>query len=242
MKKLLFSLVALALTPAFAQQTVQMEAQDGVKVVADYYATDNPAGAIILFNGAHLDPNVPARNRCEYGDFPKTLQQKGYAVLNVDLRISGHWSLCQNRTHGPVADAYDAMQDVEAAVKWMQQTTGQQKVILFGSGFSSMMHLFYALKHPDQVKGVAAFGLVSNSITLTDEVAGLLPTLKIPLIMVSPEDEKGLSEAILTGVPAQMARLVVAPPLNGYTLGFNDPRTLEVYQKSSLDFLSLLSR
>lgn len=242
MKKMLLPLLALSLSHAAAQEPVQFDAQDGVKVHADYYASASPAGAIVLFNGASLDPNMPARNRCEYGDLPRTLQQKGYAVLNVDLRISGHWSLCQTRTQGPVADAYDAMQDVEAAVKWMQQKTGQQKVILFGSGFSSLMNLYFALNHPDQVKGVAAFGFSSSSIALTDEIAPRLGSLQVPMMIVAPQDEKGLAEAILTGVPEEKAQLVVAPALNGYTLGFNDPRTLEFYQKSAFDFLGRLGR
>ncbi|GGJ19521.1 alpha/beta hydrolase [Deinococcus roseus] len=245
MKKPLMFLFALACTsvfqPAFAQEGVYLQAADGVKVYADYYTPASPKGAIILLNGAPLDPLVPPRNRCEYGSFPQKLQDQGYAVLNVDLRISSDGQNCQTHTHAPVADAYDAMQDLAAAVQWMQAKTGQQKVLLFGNGFSSMMSIFYALQHPEQVQGVVAFAPGSSSIDMTGEVAANLKNLSVPLVMITPADEKGLAEAILEGLPDQRGQVVLAPELDGYTLGFNDPRTLEVYQKASFDFLQQLN-
>lgn len=156
MMKKLFSLALffLFLLPLSAQQTVQFNADDGVKVTADHYVISTQKPYIILL---HKEES----GRGGYREIAPKLANLGFNCLAVDLRVGDEANFIKNKTH---ADALTnekeisfagAQKDIQAAINFVAQRSSQP-ILLLGSSFSASLALIEATNN-FKIKGVVAF-------------------------------------------------------------------------------------
>ncbi|MEM7550428.1 MAG: alpha/beta fold hydrolase [Bacteroidota bacterium] len=139
-------------------KTITFDSKDGVQISADYYESDTEnAPLIILFHQAGW-------SRGEYREIAPKLVAMGFNCLAVDLRSGNQVNDVENKTFRSAKSKVkqtsylDAYADVQASVEYaMEFLTGGEKVIIWGSSYSSSLVLKYAGEHKKNIKGVLAF-------------------------------------------------------------------------------------
>ena len=233
MKNWLTLALALCCT-ASALESHMVNTDEGSSIHLDYYAPEGtPKAAIVLLHSLRA-------NTCEYGDFPEKLAAAGFATVAVDLRIGASNGLCQNLTKASTTDIFDAFVDVETAVRWIQQKTGLQKVILSGSSTSGVMVLDYAGLHPDQVLGVVAYSPVSPDLDLTQEVIRFAPKIAAPVLMIMPENEIGFPTQLLPLIGSTRKNMYIPKVGIHGASGLITDGMAEDYQQTTLAFFNSL--
>ena len=100
-------------------------------------------------------------NKTEYSEIALKLNEAGYHCIAVDLRSGGELNNVKNKTNeaavkaGKPVDYLDAEKDIIAAVDYAY-TINEQKIILWGSSYSSTLALFVAINN-DKVGAVVSF-------------------------------------------------------------------------------------
>lgn len=141
----------------FAQETITITAGDGLEITADLYKKYHASAPfIILFHQAGW-------SRGEYLEIAPKLNKLGYNCLAVDQRSGGKVNGVENQTASRAKKAgkgtgyADAFKDVEAAVKYVKESFKSEKIIIWGSSYSSSLVLKYAGDYPNEVNAVLAF-------------------------------------------------------------------------------------
>ncbi len=200
---MLFALLFSSLTLLQAEETITFTAKDGLEVSADLYLTDHSQGPfIILFHQAGW-------SRGEYLEIAPKLNALGYNCLAVDQRsgeqVNGIMNLTAKRakeqglsTHYP-----DALPDMLAAIAYVKATYQPQKLILWGSSYSSALVLKIAGDEPTIADAVLAFApgeYFKGFGQAEDWITQSAKHIKIPAFITSAKKEheywKGIFEAI----------------------------------------------
>ena len=185
----------------FAQETIVIKAADGLEVTADLYQKhDDSAPFIILFHQAGW-------SRGEYLEIAPKLNQLGYNCLAIDQRSGGKVNSVDNQTvlrakkAGKGTGYADAFKDVEGAVEYVKQSFESEKIILWGSSYSSSLVLKYAGDYPANVNAVLAFA-PGEYFKSKDWIRSSAKNIVIPSFITSAKSEKGnwwaIHEAITT--------------------------------------------
>ncbi|MCV9386030.1 alpha/beta hydrolase [Reichenbachiella ulvae] len=139
-----------------ASERVTFKAEDGVEVVADLHmAHPKTAPMIVLFHQAGW-------SRGEYLEIAPTLNRLGYNCLAVDLRSGNLVNGVRNETNKNAralmreTQYVDAYQDIAAAVEYSRAMTSN-KLILWGSSYSSALVIKYAGDNPGKAQAVLSF-------------------------------------------------------------------------------------
>ena len=139
-------------------QTITFASADGLKITADLYMphTDKKTPFIVLCHQAGW-------SRGEYRETAPKLNKLGFNCLAIDQRSGGKINGVDNETFKLAKAAskgvsyVDAEQDIIAALKYAKANYADNKVILWGSSYSSSLALRIGGEHSDLVDGVAAF-------------------------------------------------------------------------------------
>ncbi len=203
MKKI--SIVAVILfftiTSIQAQKTITYASKDGVTITADLYEKKGTTNFILLFHQAGW-------SRGEYLEIAPKLNAMGYSCLAVDLRSGKGVNNITNQTNkaakskGKATEFTDAFQDIEASVAYVKKSFNPNKLIVWGSSYSSALALKFAGDHPNKADAVLSFapGEYFGSDNFIKKSA---KNIKIPVFITSSKNEYSNWKSIFETIPTK---------------------------------------
>lgn len=138
----------------YIPKKVEFKAADGLVISGNLYEVGKNKPVILLMHQAGY-------NRMEYADIAPKLNKMGYNCLALDLRSGGHFAEKPNNTNtralekGLKPEMTDAQQDIAVAIDFLHKKYNQ-KVIVWGSSFSSSLALLEGADNP-KVKAIISF-------------------------------------------------------------------------------------
>ncbi len=146
-----------ALSLEVGKQTIKFNSLDDIEITADVYMTENKnAPFILLFHQARY-------SRGEYIEIAPKLNQLGFNCMAIDQRSGFSVNNIVNETAARAAEnnkptSYtDAFIDVEAAFLYVKNNIKPDKLIIWGSSYSSSLAFVLAAKYPDDIDALLAF-------------------------------------------------------------------------------------
>jgi len=198
--KTIYSLfLSLSCLLSFAQETIEYPSKDGLEITADLYEAENSDTFILLFHQAGW-------SRGEYKEIAPKLNVLGYSCLAVDQRSGGEVNSVKNKTHkrakkaGKKTEFVDAFQDIEATVAYVKKTYSPEKIIIWGSSYSSSLVLKYAGDNPDSIDAVLSFS-PGEYFGKDDFIKNSASKIKVPTFITSAQGEKNSWSAIHLAIP-----------------------------------------
>lgn len=171
----------------FAIYDTVFPSTDGLLVSATVYPIDDTSQAILLCHQARF-------NKFEYEGIAQELNKRGYNCVAIDQRSGGRIANVINETYFRAIEQnkgttyIDAEKDIEAGIAFTSKLFNDQKIILWGSSYSSTLALYLAPDNP-LVKAVVAF---SPGDYLSEEKGSLkeaLSTFRKPFFITSSKEE-----------------------------------------------------
>lgn len=187
----------LAATPGHAQESVMLEANDGLQVSADVYPAIAESAPWIV--AAHQ----AGSSRGEYREIAPRLQKLGFNVLALDQRAGRDFAGISNETAGRAAEAslattyLDAMPDVLAGLTYARSRT-EAPVVLWGSSYSAALALVIAGQQPGALDAVLAFS--PGEYLSGQGVADAAASIEAPVFITSAASEVDQWSAIFDAV------------------------------------------
>lgn len=197
---LLSLFVGIGLTSAVAgvePEVVRFETLDGVKIVADYYATDGdePAPVVILLhmyrsNRAAWKPLVPALHRAELAVLAIDLRGHGESVEPADMDLADK---SKTRDSGLFNSMHS---DVEAAYYWLSRRDDVDltRVGLVGASVGCSIALDYASRDRS-VDAVVCMTAGENYLGV-DSKAHITRLRSQPILLLATTGERKASDAL----------------------------------------------
>ncbi len=126
---------------------VTLTTSDGITIKGTYYNASEEGGpGVILLH-------MLSRNRGDWQEFARRLQNLDYRVLAIDLRGHGESDL-DWREFMPGEGFTDLVMDVTAAKEYLlEEGTGEKNIVIIGGSIGSNLALNYAAGDKD-IKGV----------------------------------------------------------------------------------------
>ncbi len=225
----------------FISQPVTFKSRDGLLVSGNLYEIDKAKPVILLCHQAGW-------NKFEYADIAPKLNELGYNCLAMDQRSGGELADHANETatramdNGQRPTFVDAEQDIEAALAYLANRYGQ-KVILWGSSYSSGLALFQAKN--EHVRAVLSFSPGDYYGDDKPSLSTVVPEIKKPVFITSSRKEGDGLKDLLTDVTWGKDKIHFVPESEG----FHGSRALwegqegaEEYWKAVVSFLSKISQ
>ena len=129
----------------------------------------------------------------EYAPIVPALTSRGFRVATIDQRRGGDLFDAANAVaerFDPETTSYcDAAPDLEAALDWAVDRTGDDGVVLWGSSYSAALVIRLAAERPDDVAGVLAFSPASGDPMEGCRPEAVLDRIDVPLLVLRPESE-----------------------------------------------------
>lgn len=198
MKSILISVIVFLTVSIYGQKTIDFPSEDGLTITADVYEAKDSNQFIILFHQAGW-------SRGEYLEIAPKLTELGFHCMAVDQRSGGSVNDITNKTNaaakteGKQTEFKDAYQDVESAIAYVKKTYKPEKIIIWGSSYSSSLVLKYAGDHPDVVNGVLSFS-PGEYFGEKNYITSSAANIEIPVFITSAQNEKkswsGIYDAI----------------------------------------------
>jgi dienelactone hydrolase len=182
-KNFMFSLSLLFFVFVNAQQDLQFQAADGVQVFGTLYETSKDKPIILLFHQADS-------SRAEYAEIAPELVALGFNALAIDQRSGGRMFGAENQTKknfDGYASYLGALPDLEAALAWAKGE-GYEKVLVWGSSYSSSLVFLLAANHPE-VDGILSFS-PGEYLGDSHSVSGAAAKVTVPVFITSAKSEK----------------------------------------------------
>ncbi len=200
--RLLFLLLPILLLPTavLAEKELMFPSEDGVVIVADFYASKKPATEktlIILFHQA-------GSSRGEYRKIAPRLAQLGYDALAIDQRSGKIFDGVENKTAIQVNVGYNhikALPDMRAAINYGRKVLGAERIILWGSSYSASLSLVLAGQQSIDVDGVLSFspGEYFRGKLFVKKAA---PNISVPVFITSARSEQKQWQTIFNNISA----------------------------------------
>ena len=214
---MLISLV-LSVVAAEDPETLTFTSLDGLTVTASPYiahkTTTRPF--ILLFHQAEW-------SRGEYRETAPRLNKLGYNCLAVDLRAGEEVLGVENLTAGRAREMgaktrfVDAMQDMVAAIEFVEKSYRPPNLILMGSSYSASLALKVGARYPQQVDGVIAFSpgeyFEKDGLSAT-WIRASAKQLTIPVFITSARKEKHRWESIYDAIQSR-SKMSYTPATRG---------------------------
>jgi pimeloyl-ACP methyl ester carboxylesterase len=170
--------------------TVTFPTTDNLTVTADLYWTgDADKPFVILFHQARY-------SRGEYLEIAPKLNALGYNCLAVDQRSGNAANGITNETAkaakaaGLSTNYPDAYPDLEAALSYVVATYAPNRLIVWGSSYSSSLVLILASEHPDEISAVLSFS-PGEYFKLDDKkIADYAKNITQPVFITSAKSEE----------------------------------------------------
>jgi dienelactone hydrolase len=186
------------------KKQITFPSNDGITLTADLYiAHDKSAPFIVLFHQARW-------SRGEYLEIAPKLNLLGYNCMAVDLRSGGEVNGVKNLSTIEAEKAMkstqyiDAYQDIDAAMKYAKKYFAEDKLIIWGSSYSSALTLRFAGDNPDVIDGVLSFSpgeyFKSQGKSATYIIEGAVNITK-PVFITSAKGEKNSWWNIYQAIP-----------------------------------------
>ena len=201
------------LSKKYLAQKVEITAKDGLLVTGALYEIDESKPVILLCHQAGY-------NKYEYADIAPKLNEMGFNVMAIDQRSGGTFASKDNETFnlakskGLPTEFLDAQQDMEAAIDYLSKKF-DQKVILWGSSYSSSLTLFIAEKNK-KVSAAISFSPGDYFGEAKTSLANVFPKLKIPFLVTSSKQEAEALSGLLEGVKLTKDQSQFIPEGAGY--------------------------
>lgn len=197
-------ILVLCCFAAQASEKVTFKAADGVEVVAELHMSHpKTAPMIVLFHQAGW-------SRGEYLEIAPTLNRLGYNCLAVDLRSGNLVNGVRNETNKNARALMretryvDAYQDIAAAVEYSRAMTSN-KLILWGSSYSSALVIKYAGDNPGKAQAVLSFSpgeYFRSQGKPGDWITTSATHVTCPVFIASARNEKANWQGIYDAIPA----------------------------------------
>lgn len=188
MKKLIILCTVLLTGIIFGQETITYPSKDGVTITADFYDGGSSDTFILLFHQAGW-------SRGEYQEIAPKLNKLGYSCLAVDQRSGGAVNDVKNLTNvsakeqGKKTKYIDAFPDIEASIAYVKKTYKPNKIVIWGSSYSSSLVLKYAGDNPDAINAVLSFS-PGEYFGSNDFITSSAKNIKVPVFISSARNEK----------------------------------------------------
>lgn len=172
-------------------EVVHLTADDGVKIVGDYYPCQSSFGVILL----HMMP----KDRKSWTLVARRLQGQGFHALAIDLRghgeseggPDGYMSFSDNQHQA-------AILDVERAALFLKEK-GVATLHLIGASIGANLALQYLSRHPDAVSALLLSpGLNYRGIATEQCVAQIRPHQGIYIAASQDDHVPGRESAVQT--------------------------------------------
>jgi pimeloyl-ACP methyl ester carboxylesterase len=176
-------------------KTIQFESEDGLLITADHYHSKNTATTIVLCHQAGW-------SRGEYREIAPKLNALGFNCLAIDQRSGSTVNGVTNETairaldEGKSTAYIDAKQDINAAIAKVKELYGN-KVILWGSSYSSALALIVATENQD-VEQVLSFspGEYLGAVKVGESIT----TLNKPAFLASAKNERAQTKLLYDAI------------------------------------------
>ncbi|WP_127845837.1 alpha/beta hydrolase [Psychroflexus aestuariivivens] len=219
----------------YSKTSVEFPSKDGLIISADLYETDPDKPIILLCHQAGY-------NKYEYADIAPRLNEMVYNTLAIDQRSGGTFANKSNETHNRAIeggikniDFTDAIQDIESSIDFLTKKY-KQKVILWGSSYSSSLVLHIAEKNKN-VKAVISF---SPGDYFGDEMTSLavvLPKVNTPFLVTSSKTEAKELKNVLQDVRQNDLQRQFIPQ----STGFHGSRAVWIDQEGAEEYWATIS-
>ena len=184
----------------FTGETISFKADDGLKVSADLYMPhESDAPFIILYHQARY-------SRGEYRTIAPQLNAMGFNCLAVDQRSGDKVNGIINETHkGAIAanlptEYLDAIPDMEAAYLYVKYSIKPEKIILWGSSYSSSILFYMGSEHHKNLSGILCFAPGNYFKINNKELKTFAAKITCPVFVTSAKNEqknwKGIYDVI----------------------------------------------
>jgi len=222
------------LEETYVGNKVVFQAKDGVEITAMLYEVNPKSPTILLCHQAGY-------NKFEYADIAPRLNQLGYNCLAMDQRSGGSFANHENETllsanakgHKDIS-MIDAEQDITAAVEYLNKQY-KQKIIVWGSSYSSSLVLFAAQENK-HIKAVISFSPGDYFGDKKTSLKEVIPTIKKPFFLTSSKAEAEKLSELVQGVALKKNQVQFIPESDG----FHGSRAIWVGQKGADEYWNAL--
>ena len=220
MKKLIllpfvFALICASIS-GYAQEIkpekISFPSIDGLPIFANLYHNNDKFPAILLCHQARY-------NKAEYDEIAVELYKKGFNLITIDQRSGGTLFEQENETFaeatklGKPTTYLDAEQDIEAAINFAHNKYSQ-KIILWGSSYSSTLSLYFASSN-DKIKAVIAFSPGDYFAEQKGSLKSRLNGFDKPMFATSSNEEAPELTDLLLGIARNENQMQFIPTEKG---------------------------
>lgn len=214
---------------------IQFPSQDSLPITANLYYVSDSAPTIVLCHQARY-------NKFEYTGIARTLHDLGYNCLAIDQRSGGglveefnETMLEAKRANKPV-EFLDAEQDINAAVNFAARKYNQ-KIILWGSSYSSTLALYVAISNPN-VKAVISFSPGDYFQPEKASLQSLLMNFTKPMFVTSSREEATETTTLLSKMKLSEEQVQFIPD----SAGFHGSRALWRTSENNEEYWSAITK
>lgn len=220
---------------AYPPEKIQFKAKDGLIISAELYEIDSDKPVILLLHQGGY-------NKYEYADIAPRLNKMGFNALAIDQRSGGSFAGKQNETYTRATqngivniEFADAVQDIESAISYLADRY-QQKIIVWGSSYSSSLALHVAAKNK-HVKAVISFSPGDYFGEKFPSLKTVLPKIEQPFLITSSREEANELKLLLSDVEKSNMQSQFIPESDG----FHGSRALWIDQEGADEYWAAVS-
>ena len=214
----------------YTKKPIEFSSSDGLIISADLYETDPDNPVILLCHQAGY-------NKYEYADIAPRLNKMGFNALAIDQRSGGSFAGKENETHnraiqkeGTETSYTDAIPDIESAINYLHDKY-QQKVILWGSSYSSALALHIAEKNK-KVKAIISFSPGDYFGDKLPSLKTVFPKIEQPFLVTSSKEEASQLRELFPDSEENSLQFQFIPQSDG----FHGSRALWIDQEGAKEY------
>lgn len=219
----------------YSKMTIEFPSKDGLIISADLYEVDPNIPVVLLCHQAGY-------NKYEYADIAPRLNKMGFNVLAMDQRSGGSFANMQNETYNRAIkngsdeiEFTDAIQDIESAINYLSGVY-KQKVIVWGSSYSSTLALHIAAKNKN-IKAVISFSPGDYFGDQLPSLKKVFPKIEQPFLVTSSKTEASKLKELLSNVKLTNHQSQFVPTSDG----FHGSKALWIDQKGSDEYWNAIN-
>ena len=189
----LVTMISLIAMPkvGVAMENVSFAASDQVEVFADYYSAGTKTKPLLLlFHQA-------GSNRAEYEQIAPTLVALGFNAVAIDQRSGGEMWGRDNETVRHLyksSSYYEALRDLEAALKWAESSGHSGPIAVWGSSYSAALVFVLAAMHPREINALLTFS-PGEYLDGPSDVRNAAARLSLPVFVTSAKSKDEIDAA-----------------------------------------------
>ena len=200
-------------TKKYQPTAIDIKSLDGLLISGNLYEIDKNKPVILLCHQARY-------NKLEYADIAPKLNEMGYNCLAIDQRSGGDFADKPNVTFqrakekGLPTEYVDAQQDIEAAIDFLSNKY-HQKVIIWGSSYSSSLVLFESLQNKN-VKASISFSPGDYFGDKKPSLSAVFTKIEKPFFITSSKQEAETLSALISNEQLKENQIQFIPELDGF--------------------------